>query len=1333
MRQLRPWFLSVLTLAFSASFPVNIQAQQSIASTSGATSSQVDKTSNQVDETRLTTLHGTVHPLALAKYDQGPVPASLPLNRLLLTLARPADREQALQQFLQGVHSPASPSFHKWLTPGEFGQHFGALDDDAQVVTSWLQSHGLTVTRIASNRTTVEFSGSAAQLSEALHTEIHTYTAKGKTFYANAREIAVPEAIHARVAAFAPLNNLPLDSYAAPVGPALYSRDSHRATRIASPQFTLTENNQPFYALAPEDFATQYDLAPVYSAGITGSGQTIGIIGTSNINLALVDAYRKLFNLPADHTQLIIDGTDPGDPLSPNIEAFLDTEVSGSVAPAATVNLYIAGGQPLTNSLELAAMRAVEDNQASVLSVSYGNCELLLGSANQFWNALWEQAAAQGQTVFVSSGDSGPTTCTIDGITDNGGLAPVSTLSVNGISSTPWNVSVGGTDFYYSDYATGAPSAATLWNSSNDASNGSLKAPLPEQPWDNAFGLNAIPFNFQDILIPSAAGGGGVSNCTTVDSTATSASSCVSGYPKPAWQNAPGVPNDSARDLPDVSLFAANTANFSAWPICADPGDCSASSTSDPQIFLVGGTSASSPAMAGIMALIDQKYGRQGQANYTLYALARKDPSIFHDITLGTNNVLCLSGMGSFCATPVAAVPDPFIASFGLYPAGPGYDLASGLGSIDAGKLFTAWNTTSFTPSATTLQVAPATFVHGATAAITVAVTASTGSAAPTGNVALTTSSISAALRNNPAIPLTNGAASASLSSLPGGTYNLVAQYSGDTTFAPSTSSPVALTVTPETSTTKLNLLTEVVTTSSTPANPPTLSTEPYGSAFSFEALPVSSAATTASTLTPLSGNATGTVTFTDGSTSATIPLNINGVASWNPQVLAVGAHSVTAAYSGDASYTASMSSPLAITVVKGTPLFEAAPEAQELASFPAAGGVQLSYAAGENLVIHILLRGNTFSIPPSGTVTVNLGSMTQTVALNPNEYLNENLANAFVTFPAVPSGTYTLTATYSGDSNWNTGTYTAPNPLTFVTSTSSTSTTVLTISPGAVDSSGTVTIKATVTDAAAQSSTQSNASEGLVALFANGTSFCCIIVASSTSASSAGISTGTATFPASVLPLGTLQIVGVYYGGNNDLSSTSAPVPLTVTASDFSLSIAASALAIKSGQTATLPVLLAGPYGVGVPITLACASPSTAITCAVSPGSSTVTGTGTATLTINTFTTTTSAALTMPEAPASHPGSLAGFAATSAALAFIVLLPFRRRRLPNALLNLLLLAAASTLIACSGSGGGTSNPVPPPTPPPVITNAPAGAYSVTVTATSGGITHNAAIAFNIQ
>ncbi|MGA2422263.1 MAG: S53 family peptidase, partial [Candidatus Acidiferrum sp.] len=616
-------------------------------------------------EGSLVRLSGTVHPLARAENDRGAVPDSLPANRMLVLLNPPAERQQALQQFLHDAHAKGSPAYHQWLTPEQFGARFGARDEDVQQVRRWLQSHGFAITRLTKSGRFLEFSGTAAQVREGLHAPIHQYEIEGKTYYSVASEVSVPQGIAPLLKGFAPLNNFPLRSAMHTAGRATYAP----AKGSATPQFTTSINGQTFYAISPEDFATQYDIAPVYQAGTDGTGQTIGIIGQANIDLTVAAAYRKLFGLTGGYTQVVIDGEDPGsDPTSgifvgsagflgtivgvggildsTTEDGYLGVELSGAIAPKATVNYYIAGGTQLQDTLALAAMRAIEDNQAAVLSVTREQCEQLLGpSGNQLWASLWEQAAAQGQTVVVSSGSGGPASCGDGAISVNGQTTFLG-KGVNGLASTPWNVAVGATDFYYADYATGGASAANDWNASNNGNLGSLKAPLPEQPWDSQLGLN-IPLSF--LLVPGGGGldsfstlpgeatGGGPSSCSQ-ESVVTGQTGfpyvCVGGYAKPAWQNAPGVPDDGARDLPDLSLMASNGRNLSAYAICVEVNDCATVTTGEPQVTLAAGTSSAAPAFAGIMALVNQKFGRQGQANFVLYALANQQPNVFHDITL---------------------------------------------------------------------------------------------------------------------------------------------------------------------------------------------------------------------------------------------------------------------------------------------------------------------------------------------------------------------------------------------------------------------------------------------------------------------------------------------------------------------------------------------------------------------------------------------------------------------------------------------------------------------------------------------------------------------------
>jgi hypothetical protein len=1264
------------------------------------------------DETRLTKLSSTVHPLARPENDRGAVSDSFPAERMLVLLNPPADHKQALEQFLRDVHMPGSPSYHKWIGPEEFGARFGARDEDVQQLQSWLQSHGFSVARLPKGRHFLEFSGTAAQVREALHTEIHQYEIEGNLYYSVATEVSIPESIAPLIRGFAPLNTFPLASYVHTAGKGTLSP----TTKRMQPEFTTTTaSGKTFYALVPEDFATQYNLSPLYQAGTTGAGTTIGIIGGLNLNLSTVDSFRKLFGLPGNNTQVVIDGEDPGVGLSPNVEGFLDVEVSGAVAPKATVNYYIAGGSHFQSSIVLAAMRAIEDNQADVLSASFGECEQLLGpSGNLLWATMWEQAAAQGQTVFVSSGDSGPTTCPL-AVGVPGGTLQYLGPSVNGLASTPWNVAVGGTDFFYSDYASGGASISTLWNSTNDANLGSLKATLPEQPWDEDLGLNITPFNTQSFTIPSGAGGGGPSSCSQLapPTVPPGIPVCQAGYRKPSWQNAPGVPADGARDLPDVSLFAAAGKNLTAYAICVEPGDCAPVTTGDPQVFLVGGTSASSPAMAGIMALVNQKFGRQGQANFTLYALANQHPAVFHDITMGNNDILCVPQQ-PHCIVPVPNLPTNLAESFGLYLASPGYDLATGIGSLDASALLANWNKVTFLPTTTTLQLSPTSLVHGAAVSIATTVAPTSGSAIPTGDVNIRTTSPQP-LRVDCVTLAPNGSGTTNWSFFPGGTYQVAAQYAGDGTFASSTSSPSTLTVTPEPSTTALTLRyaylspTSGLLATQTSGTVPNGGQAPFSSIWTFQAGPSGQVPQAIS-------DATGTATFIDGSTSTTVPLNSQGLAVWSPQVLALGPHSVTVQYSGDASYSASTSSALSFTVTKGIPWLTAALEARPVSL---SQNTPPTYLAGSTAIVHILLRSLDSFVPPTGSVTVNFGALTQTAPLGAENFSNQGLSALNFTFPNIRAGSYALGVSYVGDSNWNAATFTGAT-YTFAAATASATTTSLSLTPSNVDSSGSVRFSVTVSATQSPSPTPI----GFVNLSANGTSFANLLLVPTQPNTS--LSTGSVTVPGTALPSGALQIMAIYQGNLGLAPSSSSPVPLTVTFTDFTMSPGASRVLVKSGQSASVPLLLGGPNGGSTAVSFACLPSSASFGCSVSPSSQTVTGATTASVTINAF---------IPGAQASAKlegiGERRSLLAAGAgfALAFFLVFASPRRALRRALLLSFALLTLGTLVAGCGSN---STPPPPPPPPPNV-NAPPGTYTVVVAGTSGGISHNAKITVVIQ
>jgi subtilase family serine protease len=486
---------------------------------------------NPIDEKQLVTLKGTVHALANAWNDRGAAPDEMQLDRMHLVLKRSDSQEAALRARISEMHTPGTASYHKWLTPEAFGKQFGPADEDIAAVETWLTGHGFSVTKVNPGKQTIEFAGNAGQFRSAFHAAIHKYAVNGETHYANTADPQIPAALAPVVAGFVSLNNFRAKSYAKYLGKAQYDPKTDRAT----PEWTIGNSTAGYnYVLAPQDFAVQYDLNPLYAAGTNGSGQAIAIVNESNINIALVNNFRSLFGLSANPPQVIIDGNDPGvdginNPDGPNgasVEAYLDVEWAGAVAPDATIDLVIGADTALESGLILAAEHAVYGNVAPVMSVSFGECEGKLGSAtNTFLNYLWMQAAAQGITVMVSSGDNGSAGCDND---DTQEYAKDG-LSVNGFASTPYNVAVGGTDFYYSDYSQGLTAMetqmGTYWSAtaSNNAPAVSIKGVIPEQPWnDSQYGLTlaALEQGASPSTTNIIAGSGGASYL----------------YTKPAWQ-----------------------------------------------------------------------------------------------------------------------------------------------------------------------------------------------------------------------------------------------------------------------------------------------------------------------------------------------------------------------------------------------------------------------------------------------------------------------------------------------------------------------------------------------------------------------------------------------------------------------------------------------------------------------------------------------------------------------------------------------------------------------------------------------------------------------------
>ncbi len=661
------------------------------------------------DDNRVT-LKGNIHPFARPPFDRGVEPDSLPMERMLLVLRRSVEQEVALTTLLSNQQDSSSPEFHKWLTPEQFGQRFGPADADMRAVTDWLVSQGFQVNNVSKGRTVIEFSGNAGLVRNAFHTEIHRYVVNGQEHWANASDPQIPAALGPVVVGIDSLHNFAARSMHHLAGAFSKSRTTGEVTPIP-PLFTFPGCVAACNALGPNDFAMIYNLLPLWNAGIDGTGQIIAIAGESNINVQDVRNFRSLFGLPANDPKIILNSSDPG-LADEESEADLDVEWAGAVARNATIDLVVTAPGASTDGVSLSAKYIVDNNFAPVMSVSFGLCELFLGTAgNQFFNQEWQQAAAQGITVVVAAGDSGAATCDAPDA-----AYAVNGLAVSGWASTPYNVAVGGTDF------NDGLNPGLYWNSANSSvTQASAKGYIPETAWNDSctnplvtlFGFSTMgeancndPASQQEGLLTVAGGAGGASNCTTP--TGTAPANCAGGYAKPSWQTGAGVPGDGKRDVPDVSLFAGNGFQDNFYIVCQsdiDPGGQACSLNSPYLDFIgVGGTSASAPAFAGIMAMVDQKTGsRQGNGNPMLYKLASESGStcassgtmqssscIFYDVTAGTIAMPCLKGSPN-CTTSIVGDSYGILSGYG---AATGYDLATGLGSVNAANLVSNWSAT---------------------------------------------------------------------------------------------------------------------------------------------------------------------------------------------------------------------------------------------------------------------------------------------------------------------------------------------------------------------------------------------------------------------------------------------------------------------------------------------------------------------------------------------------------------------------------------------------------------------------------------------------------------
>lgn len=1020
-----------------------------------------------INETQLVRLEGNVHPLARREFDQGPVSDSTPMSRMLLVLARSPEQEAALETLLGEQQVKDSPNYHQWLTPQQFGAQFGPAEQDIQTVTDWLTRQGFQGIKVAAGRAVIEFSGTAGQVRNAFHTEIHHYLVNGKLRQANSSDPQIPAALAPVVAGIVTLHNFPRKSMKRDAGAFVKTKEG-----IVRPLFTTTKGcgsggTQPCDIVGPADFAKIYNIP---TTTLTGTGVTIALVADSNINPTDYADFRTLFGLPATPAlNVILDGPDPG--LNGDEgEADLDTEVAGMVAPGATIDLVVSEDTETAAGIDLSALYIVDNNMASVMSESFGTCESALGAAgNQFYNAIWGQAAAQGISVMVSAGDNASAGCD-DFNTEK---AAASGLAVSGIASTQFNVAVGGTDF------DDAGTQTTFWSSTNAAgSRESALGYIPEIPWNDSCAASATSSTLNTV-------------CATPNNIVGGSGGPSSVYAKPPFQSGTITPNDSHRDLPDVSLFASAGQNSNSFYLTCEadaisagsPPSCAPNATGNFSFLGVGGTSASSPAFAGIMALIDQQQnGRQGNPNLVLYTIAKGEtfsscnsssftnPATppptscsFLDITKGNNSVPC-TGASTNCSSTTAStngvLVSPSSTTTPAWTAVAGYDTATGLGSVNVTNLAAAWKTAVGTlqssTTATTVNggTTAVTITHGQSASLSATVTSTGGT--PTGDVSfIAPTSVNGGIGS---AMLSSGTATVSTTFLPGGSYNLKAHYAGDGTFAPSDDpTGVPVTVNKENSRLQYGIVT-IDPTSGLPTNP-NATTVAYGSPYILRIDILNSTTnacqllTTPTTTTGCAFDATGTVTITDNGTpldTGTFTINSQGHAEDQPIQLTGGTHNLSATYSGDISYN-----PVTTAVTDTVTVTPAATTAAVSASAnPVPTNQQVTLSA-------TLTSSSNSTQGPTGTVTfkdgtTSLGTANVTPAGATTTVGASGTATLATTFAT--SGTHSITAAYGGDIN-----YAASTSPAVSLAVGQTTTATVTSSSTSIASGGSVTLTATV------------------------------------------------------------------------------------------------------------------------------------------------------------------------------------------------------------------------------------------------------------------------------
>jgi subtilase family serine protease len=669
-----------------------------------------------VTEARTATLFGNTRPEAILRNDRGLLPDATPIDHMQLLLDRPAETDAALDRLITDLHDKSSPRFHQWLSAAEFGATFGARDEDIQTVIAWLQSHGFTVNGVQAGRTMIDFSGTAGQIREAFHTEMHRLDVHGHAHIANMSDPRIPQALAGIVRGVVSLHDFrPHTNYK------------------PRPAYTFTSGGNTYQAVVPGDLAKIYNLTPLFTAGISGQGQTVVAIEDTNVySTADWTTFRSTFGLSSytsgSLSQVHPTGSsscsNPGTVAGAEGEAELDVEWASASAPSAAIELASCADTSSTFGGLIALQNLINGSSPpAIVSISYGECEAENGAtANAAFNSTYKQAVAEGVSVFVSAGDEGAASC------DANLSKATHGIGVSGFASTPYNVAVGGTD--YGDSYAGTNS--TYWSNTNSNTYESALSYVPEIPWNDSCAsvLLATAYGYsttygssgfcnsttgKEDYLTTGGGSGGPSGCATGSPSKTGiVGGTCKGYAKPSWQSVLGNPSDGVRDLPDISLFAANGVWGHYYVYCdSDTRDDGAACTGAPSGWSgAGGTSFSSPILAGIQALVNQKQGaKQGLPTIVYYKLASTEygsggssncnstlgngvssSCIFYDVTLGDMDVNCTGTTDCYRPSGTNGVLSTSSSSYNkAYGTATGWDFATGIGTLNAANLVNNW------------------------------------------------------------------------------------------------------------------------------------------------------------------------------------------------------------------------------------------------------------------------------------------------------------------------------------------------------------------------------------------------------------------------------------------------------------------------------------------------------------------------------------------------------------------------------------------------------------------------------------------------------------------